>query len=179
MIILYYLIILINLSFANLEDPKTELKLKNGLKLYDSESFNNIINIKKDIKLNRFLEMNFYMILNYSKSVYLKAYQYEGDIKFSISLFEIGYINKDFNKMLDSLNYKLTEDENCFITANNINLGMSKEDIVSILGSKYIISRNEMTYIIQDTNYNMPEYSIKILLKNNKVDNIKFGFEYP
>lgn len=115
---------------------------------------------------------------------YLLASQYEGNTKNSFSLFEIGYV-KDIKQKIE---YNKV-DERTFETESGIHLGQSFRDLIQLKGDKYQISVQTdtvVTYRINDyknsqflKKYNMPGYFLEFRIKNAKICNFKFGFDYP
>ncbi len=127
------------------------------------------------------------LFTNQSKTEYLIAYQYEGSIKNAFDCFEIGYLKNEQN--LNKVNNYKTLEEN-FITETNIGLGISLEKLKSIKGVNYEKTEKENIIILTYRNadfetssflkrYNMPSYFMEFTLKENKVEKIKFGFDYP
>lgn len=124
---------------------------------------------------------------NVSNEQYLLAYQYEGNAKNSFSCFEIGYV-----KDLSDIEEKNIQHSNIitFTTESGLQLGLSFEEVVKIKGDRYLrkVAGNETTlsYRIDDftksiflKSYNMPGYFIELVLKEEKVIKIAFGFDYP
>jgi hypothetical protein len=131
------------------------------------------------LKLVEFVRENpIIAFCNTSKSEYLFAYQYEGNIQNEFSCFEIGYYNEKIKSYVQS-NYKE------FTTENGLRLGLSLEEVERIKGKDYTKQGNKIIYKISDPNsaflrnYNMPEYFLEFDLQQNKVVKIKFGFAYP
>lgn len=106
------------------------------------------------------------------------AYQYEGNTQNEFSCFEIGYCDEKTKKYAHS-------DYNNFLTESDLFLGLTLEEVEKIKGKNYTKQGNKITYLINDSssvflrNYNMPEYFLECVLKQNKVIKIKFGFVYP
>lgn len=125
----------------------------------------------------------FIIFTNTDKTKYLFAFQHEGDINYSFSEFEIGYITGGIEKEENS-RYFITEYED-FKTESNIHLGMTLEDLENIKGKNYTRNGDIITYLVNDIDcdflrrYNMPEYFFRCELIDNRVCNIKFGFTYP
>lgn len=125
----------------------------------------------------------FIIFSNSDKTKYLFAFQHEGDINYSFSEFEIGYITGGIEKEENS-RYFITEYDD-FKTESNIHLGMTLDDLESIKGKNYTRKGDIITYLVNDINceflrrYNMPEYFLRCEFMDNRVCNIKFGFTYP
>jgi hypothetical protein len=77
-----------------------------------------------------------------------------------------------------------------FITESNLQLGISKSDVLKIKGNSYRVEKKDnleiLTYRITNYNsspflkkYNLPCYFMEFELKDDKVMKIKFGFDYP
>ncbi len=123
-------------------------------------------------------------ILNNSQDQYLKMYFYPGDENNCASLFEIGMVSD----LSSDITYKISSFD-YFYTENNIMLGISRKQIEDIKGVNYeegFDGENVLlTYIIsnQESNflkkYGIPIYIEKYCLKNDKLINYSFGFEYP
>ena len=124
---------------------------------------------------------------NTGNDEYLLAYQYEGNTQSSFSCFEIGYI-KDLKGTDESkINHS---GEKYFRTESNLQLGLSLADIVKIKGNGFkkesMNGETILNYRIEDfatsaflKQYNMPGYFIELVLKEDKVVKIVFGFDYP
>ncbi len=137
--------------------------------------------------IDRIRESPVVLFTNQSKTEYLIAYQYEGGIKNAFDCFEIGYLKNEQN--LNKVNNYKTSEEN-FITETSIGLGTSLEKLKSIKGANYEETEKEniiiLTYRKADfetssflKRYNMPSYFMEFTLKENKIEKIKFGFDYP
>lgn len=80
---------------------------------------------------------------------------------------------------------------NSFLTNSGIKLGISRQQVTSILGNCFkTVSKNAITetikYQIDDFNhsaflsrYNYPSYYAEYEFKENKLVRFRFGFEYP
>jgi len=137
--------------------------------------------------LERIRESPVVVFINKDNNEYLIAYQYEGGIKNSYDCFEIGYLKneQELNKVN---NYKTSEES--FITETNIGLGTSLEKLKSIKGANYEKTERDNIIILTYRNadfenssflkrYNMPSYFMEFTLRENKIEKIKFGFDYP
>lgn len=161
-----------------IQNPDVSL---DGIELRNSESTISMIGNKD--KIDEFNEYHYY---SNNGSETLTLTQHPGDSKFQISIIKVENSNKGSNSYR-ILNF------NSFKTQNGIKLGMSKNQIIEKLGKCYapIDSTNnyiEIYYRIQapkDTkskileNYNMPVYYASYKLRDDKLDNYEFGFEYP
>lgn len=134
---------------------------------------------KNSLKFIEFIrESPIVAFCNTSKSEYLYAYQYEGNMKNEFSFFEIGY-NDNNNE-----SYTLTEYSR-FETESGLRLGMTLKDVEAIKGRDYTRNDNKITFQITDSNseflhkHNMPKYVLQCRLEQNKVVEIKLGFLYP
>ena len=152
-----------------------------GIELRNYESTISILGDKD--KTNEFGEYHYYS--NFESET-LTLTQHPGDGNFLISIFKVENSNKA------SYGYrKLNFDS--FKTQNEIELGMTKKQIIEKLGNCYapIDSTSnyiEMYYQIEtpkDSNTkileknNMPVYYASYKLRNNQLDKYEFGFEYP
>lgn len=112
--------------------------------------------------------------------------QFDGDGANAISLFQVGYSGKA------SLGYKeLPFDQ--FKTEKGISLGMSKKEVIRLLGPCYetvdsTTANSEIYYRIEQpgdsrTKFlertNMPVYYARYEFRNEKLFYFEFGFEYP
>jgi hypothetical protein len=111
---------------------------------------------------------------------YLKVVFFPGNEANSISQFTVGH----------SVNLSNSEKPNpvrliTFQTESDIRLGMTKQELLSIKGSRYREEGATLTYTIDDASFpflskfNMPIYVAEYSFKNGKLDKFKFGFEYP
>jgi len=103
-----------------------------------------------------------------------------------VSIFHISYADK-LDKNFRQINSKEFE------TEKGIKLGISKREIIKKLGNCYLAKDStnnsiELNYRIENpndsktkllTNNNMPIYYATYRLKNDKLEKIEFGFEYP
>lgn len=116
----------------------------------------------------------------------LSLTQHPGDENYQISIFRVEYAKKD-----DYGYKKLNVDT--IKTEKGIMLGMSKEELISRLGSCYAVPDStkgymELYYRIELpkdtkshllTSYNMPVYYASYKLTNGRLEAFEFGFEYP
>lgn len=123
---------------------------------------------------------------NIDKTEYLLAYKHEGDLKNSYSRFEIGFWD---DEGFDTLPHYVTNEKR-FITESGIRLGLLVDSLVKIKGSDFRVQKNGteilLIYEIKDYHqseflirYNMSSYFMKYNIKNDVVQQIIFGFDYP
>lgn len=162
--------------------------INNCLKLKD---YNTVDSFYTDLDKLEFTEMirdgtPIIIFANKDKSQYLLASNYEGDVVYSFSQFEIGYWNKE---KFDKYKYYKTN-HSFFFTESDIKLGISLDSLLKIKGTscQYNIIDNDtiIVYQIDDISkscflkkYNMPSYFMKYEIKDNVVRQILFGFDYP
>lgn len=153
----------------------------NGINIQDSESAEKIID-EKD-KIDDSDEYHFYSNLERET---LTLVQHPGDANHEISIFRIENSGKE------SFNYRQIKVD-AFKTGKGIQLGMSKVEIIKKLGKCYATidsTKNyiELYYRIELPNdskskllekSNMPIYYASYKLRNDKLDKLEFGFEYP
>lgn len=153
----------------------------NGIEIRNFESAKKVIEDKDQI--DEFGQYHFYSNM---ESETLTLIQHPGDSKYQISIFKVE------NSSKESFNYRKFKVD-AFKTGKGIKLGMSKSDIVKILGKCYapIDSTKgyiELYYTIELPNdskskllekNNMPSYYASYKLWNNKLQKFEFGFEYP
>ena len=153
----------------------------NGIEIRNFESAKKVIEDKDQI--DEFGQYHFYSNM---ESETLTLIQHPGDSKYQISIFKVE------NSSKESFNYRKFKAD-AFKTGKWIKLGMSKSDIVKILGKCYapIDSTKgyiELYYTIELPNdskskllekNNMPSYYASYKLWNNKLQKFEFGFEYP
>lgn len=137
--------------------------------------------------IDRIRESPVVVFINKSKTEYLIAYQYEGGVENAFDCFEISY-SKNEQELKNTDNYKTLEEN--FRTETDISLGMTFEKLKSIKGSNYEKEEKESQIILTYRNtdfeassflkrYNMPSYFMEVTLKENRIEKIKFGFDYP
>jgi hypothetical protein len=142
---------------------------------------------KSVVTIDKIRESPVVLFTNQSKTEYLIAYQYEGGIKNAFDCFEIGYLKNE--QSFYKVNIYKTLEEN-FVTETNIGLGTSLEKLKSIKGTNYEKTEKENLIILTYRNadfetssflkrYNMPSYFMEFTLKENRIEKIKFGFDYP
>lgn len=180
--IVFYLC-LIFLKFLSTDENLFLEKMKSSISLKKPESIETSELCLNKLKLNETIDGNFYLILNNLKTKYLKAYQYEGDINYSISLFEIGFIENKID--LNKLFYVLTDNQDFFETPNGLKLGLNKKEVEYIFNNLLIKKKDYFYFELENPlnlkliEYNMPKYFIEIYFENEIVKNYTFGFEYP
>ena len=152
-----------------------------GITLRNSESATKIIGSENTIdKLDNY---RFYSKLERET---LTLTQHPGDGKNQISIFKVEYSNKlsyDFKQL----------DIDTFKTEKGIKLGLTKKQIIEKLGNCYApidSTKNyiELYYIIEQPkdskskileSNNMPQYFASYKLRNDRLEEFEFGFEYP
>ena len=163
--------------------PDTTINQK--LHLEDYKSFHNFYSGNDTIlNFEEIRESPVAIFRNVAYTQYLLAYQYEGGTRNAFDCFEIGYFTDD-QTLKSKKVYKTEIDE--FKTESNIYLGMSFKDLIRIKGKNYKteIHKNKtlIIYRVIDSafvnRYHMPGYFMKILIIDNKVFKITFGFDYP
>lgn len=163
--------------------PDTTINQK--LYLEDYKSFHNFYSGNDTIlTFEEIRESPVAIFRNISNTQYLLAYQYEGGSRYAFDCFEIGYFTND-QRLKSKKVYKTEINE--FKTESNLYLGMSFKDLIRIKGKNYKteIHKNKtlIIYRVNDSafvnRYHMPGYFMKILIIDNKVFKITFGFDYP
>ncbi|KFF03539.1 hypothetical protein [Flavobacterium reichenbachii] len=174
----YEAILKLKKSNCLLDEPDISV---NGIEIRNFESAKKVIEDKDKID-----ELGQYHFYSNREDETLTLIQHPGDSKYQISIFKIE------NSTKESLNYRKIKAD-AFKTGKGIKLGMSKNDIVKILGKCYapIDSTKgyiELYYTIELPNdskskllekNNMPSYYASYKLWNNKLQKFEFGFEYP
>ena len=165
---------------------KPDSSINERLFLEDYESSLKFFPDKKKQKIHDFIRFSPVMIFsNKLKEEYLIAYQYEGVTEYAFSCFEIGYFEED-----KRLNKKLVvnSEETIFKTESGLGLGSTLEEVTDAKGKNFKAKRkgNDMilTYHLNKKHpfvkrYYMPGYFMEFRLRENKVRQITFGFEYP
>lgn len=175
------LIVPSNITFS----PDTTVNGK--LILRDSKSAGSLIGGVSQPKMHdsRQRLCPFSYFLNDKGSQYLLAYLYEGDCQGEYSGFEIGYV-EDMTWLDEVESDKTSEVQ--FATESGIRLGMSVQELVRIKGKPSHKSEDEdgdrFSYRIDEQSdfcrrYQMPEYTMRVLVTEGTVHRISFGFEYP
>jgi len=152
-----------------------------GINLLDTTSTKAALG--QQIKLKA--KQHFY--LSADKSQYVKLIVHPGDDINAVSIFKVGYTN-------DALkNSKNTTISQSFQSEKEIQLGITKEQLISKLGNCFKIQsqrKNSLAILYkieapQDTKdgllkrHNLPIYYAVYKIWNNKLTEIEFGFEYP
>lgn len=168
------------LSKSNCSFTKPDTSLC-GLILRDTESATKIIGSNN--KMNDAGEYKFYSKL---ESETLTLTQHPGDIKNQISIFKV--------EKSDKASYGFKElNTDTFKTEKGIRLGLTKKQIMDRLGNCYASidsTKNyiELYYLIEAPkdsksnilkNNNMPKYFASYKLRNDRLEEFEFGFEYP
>lgn len=156
----------------------------NQIKLLNSKSI-----IQKTGNLMPFIidegKFPYVYLTNKNKTQYLKLTFYPGSNKNEFSFFEVGKIQNYKDNKPD----KVIKLDN-FITGQGIKLGLSKRNLIDIMGNDYISKKiNEyeiLIYTLDNYNesnflqrYNFPSYKAKYKFKNNSLVYYSFGFKYP
>jgi len=159
-------------------EPDTSLC---GITLRNSKSATKIIGSENIID-----KLDHYRFYSKLERETLTLTQHPGDVKNQISIFKVEYSNKlsyDFKQLnIDT-----------FKTEKGIKLGLTKKQIIEKLGNCYApidSTKNyiELYYIIEQPkdskskileNNNMPQYFASYKLRNNRLEEFEFGFEYP
>lgn len=122
-----------------------------------------------------------YIFSNQDDDEYLLAFQYEGGTENEFSCFEIGYTND-----LEKRDEKISTDHKRFELESGLKLGLSTEELIKIKGENYTKEDDKIIYRLNDyksskflKRHNMPAYFLECTLKNDRIDKIKFGFDYP
>lgn len=176
----------VNNENVNNIDFQPDTTINRKLVLRNEKSLINFFNGKVDLILDS-KELAFPAIFftNKSKTQYLIAYHYHGDLKNQFSLFEVGYYDESLKGIkMAQTEYKL------FMTESKIMLGMKKEEIIRKKGSNYITTENQniesLRYVLSDyqnstllKKYNLPLYYSEYNFKDGNLIRFTFGFEYP
>jgi hypothetical protein len=159
-------------------EPDTSLC---GITLRNSESATKIIGSENIID-----KLDHYQFYSKLERETLTLTQHPGDVKNQISIFKVEYSNKlsyDFKQL----------DIDTFKTEKGIKLGLTKKQIIEKLGNCYApidSTKNyiELYYIIEQPkdskskileSNNMPQYFASYKLRNDRLEEFEFGFEYP
>lgn len=159
-------------------EPDTSLC---GITLRNSESATKIIGSENIID-----KLDHYRFYSKLERETLTLTQHPGDGKNEISIFKVEYSNKlsyDFKQL----------DIDTFKTEKGIKLGLTKKQIIEKLGNCYApidSTKNyiELYYIIEQPkdskskileSNNMPQYFASYKLRNDRLEEFEFGFEYP
>jgi hypothetical protein len=159
-------------------EPDTSLC---GITLRNSESATKIIGSENIID-----KLDHYRFYSKLERETLTLTQHPGDVKNQISIFKVEYSNKlsyDFKQL----------DIDTFKTEKGIKLGLTKKQIIEKLGNCYApidSTKNyiELYYIIEQPkdskskileSNNMPQYFASYKLRNDRLEEFEFGFEYP
>lgn len=132
---------------------------------------------------NRIRLEPFCLFLNKTGTQYLFAYCYEGSLKNQYSAFEIGYA--DDIASLKGIKY-ITVQDSLFVSETGITLGMDINELKNNKGMNFQVSEESGTWLYRldaqsefCRKYGMPDYVLKVRVKDGRVNWIWFGFEYP
>ena len=159
------------------DNPDTSLS---NIKLRDVESATTVLKVKR---LNGDTTYNF---CTQDKRQILSVTVHPGDYYSQVSIFQVKYS--------DSKNLKTTSlSIDNFSTEKNIKLGLTKKEVVSMLGHCYSASDStnkgiSISYRLENPQdsrtkllerQNMPIYYAIYIFRNDKLVEFEFGFEYP
>lgn len=152
-----------------------------GIKIRNAESTVNVIG--KQTKLQG---DSTYIFYSSDKKQKLGLTVHPGDYYSQVSVFSIAYSD---NSKQNFRQLNSTE----FETEKGIKLGIRKSEIIEKLGTCYVVKdstengislhyrlelpKDSKTKLLKSNN--MPIYYATYKLRNNKLENIEFGFEYP
>lgn len=169
------------------EEVKVDSTINKILLIRDDESIKKFYSDYENLCYIDIIGHPYISFINNNATQYLLAYTYEGDIAYSFSSFEIGYIREKEEKQLNSKTVRTKYKD--FETESGIRLGMTLSDLVYVKGSDYTIKYNNSDSIIifniDENNsgfvrrYSMATYVMEYTIKKNKIQKIYFGFEYP
>ncbi len=159
-------------------DPDTSVS---GIKIGDANSTTAIIGENE-----KYYQDEVYHYYSKNKNEILSMVTHPGDVNYSMSIFNVRSAGKK------KYPYKTLNIEH-FKTEKGIMLGLNKEQIISKLGSCYVVKDSakgyiELYYSIEAPNdsktkllesQNMPIYYASYILRNDKLQKFEFGFEYP
>lgn len=167
----------VNSSACVFDNPDTSLS---NIKLRDAESSTTVLKVKR---LNGDTTYNF---STPDKKEILSVTVHPGDYYSQVSIFQVKYAD---NKTLKAASLSI----NHFATEKNIKLGLTKNEVVAMLGDCY--STSDSTNKSITINYklespkdsrtkllerqNMPIYYGTYVFKDDKLVEFEFGFEYP
>lgn len=165
-------------AIRSFSDPDTSV---NGIKIDNAESVLDILG--KQTKLEGGSTQVFYST---DKKQKLGLTVHHGSDDNQVSIFSVSYSN-NLSQNFRQINSKEFE------TEKGIKLGINKEQIIEKLGTLYAAKDSskesiELYYRLElpkdsKTNLlkrnNMPIYYATYKLKNDKLENFEFGFEYP
>ncbi|MEZ2440403.1 hypothetical protein AB6805_01680 [Chitinophaga sp. RCC_12] len=121
-------------------------------------------------------------LINKSKTEVLRLFFHYGGSKNAVDEFEISYIDGAYKAPKLAV---VTSDQ-CFVTSRKIRLGITREEIVKILGNNYktdITGNTErLVYVLNQKSgfvkrYNQYQYYIKCILNKGVLVKYAFGFE--
>jgi hypothetical protein len=154
----------------------------NDIYLRDSESAQEVLG--GDIKLSTDKDLPYIRMFNKDKSQMLVLTFHPGDIKNSFSeiLIKKSDLKNEDIRPLETVDY--------YITGKNVRLGLSKNELISILGNNHTSSSEGEILIIRYRiagiesseflrSYNMPVYYGEYRFRDNRLFEFSFGYEYP
>ena len=165
-------------STCDFSEPDTSVV---GIKIRNVESTLNVLGKKTNLKGD-----STHVFYSSDKKQKLGLTVHPGDYRSQVSIFNISYSDNS-KQEINELNFKE------FKTEKGIKLGINKSEIIKKLGNCYVAKDStknsiELNYRIEQPNVsktkllknnNMPIYYATYKLKNDKLENIEFGFEYP
>jgi hypothetical protein len=123
--------------------------------------------------------------INKNGSEGLRLFFHYGGVKNAVAEFELFSIGKGYKRPAKAVKYNIRQ----FKSGHNITLGLSKQQVLKILGKKFKStkgkSEEKIKYFTDDPNtevlkkYRGVAYFINCHFKDNKLVRYNFGFEYP
>jgi len=165
-------------NICDFSEPDTSVS---GIKIGNVESVLKVLGKKTKLKGD-----TTHVFYSKNKEQQLRLTVHAGSAYSQVSIFNVSYSESSSLK-IPCIN------ENLFQTEKGIKLGMNKNQIIERLGKCYVAKDStkesmELYYRIENPkdsktkllqNNNMPIYYASYKLKNNKLENFEFGFEYP
>ena len=168
----------LKLQICNFSEPDTSVV---GIKIRNVESALNILGQKTNLQGD-----STHVFYSSDKKQKMGLTVHPGDYRSQVSIFNISYSDntKENHKEIYYREFR---------TEKGIKLGINKSEIIKKLGNCYVAKDStknsiELNYRIEQPsdsktklleNNNMPIYYATYKLKNDKLENIEFGFEYP
>jgi hypothetical protein len=123
--------------------------------------------------------------LNKEKTQILRLFFFYGGAKNNVAEFELLYLPLKYKKPKQIVSTNIVQ----FKSTNGIQLGMTKQAVIKIIGKNYKTEKKDgfeqITYYTDDTTKGILKklsgvaYFIKCKFKNGKLWQYNFGFEYP